>query len=312
MIARLGALNRAGRGAEVLDALNKTDFAQMPDQFRAEARARMAVEAAKAQQAAGAQDAARQQWLDALGAACGQNISLVGDVANDLRSAFRDRLADAEAILRQALEAAPASDICGQRERIILATHLCLTGKPAGALPLLSETQGKLSRGGPDQLSALLTRAQAQDMTGDREGAVATYKEILVDHQDNLTALNNLAYTLVDAPPPLYAPAEARKYAERLRSLLSSNENVGTMLDTIGWVYFHNPNDLELAIAALEEALSTGGPTSAVCLHLAQAYQKANRIADARNVVNQGLEAARRAGNAGDVRQLEDLGSQLN
>jgi len=314
VIARLGALNRAGRGSEVLDAFGKTDFAQLPEQFRGEARTRMGMEAAKAHLAAGATDAAEKQWLQSLRDACGQNIALAGDVAVELRGAYRDRPGEAEALLRRAVEGTAPDEPLGRCLRILLATHLCLTGNGAGALPLLSEALAKVSKGTPEQLSALLTRAQAQDMTGDKEGSVRSYKEILTDYPDNQTALNNLAYTLVESPPPLYAPAEALKYAERLRGLLSSlNENAGTMLDTIGWVYFHNneADALGRAISKLEEALSVGGPSTAVCLHLAQAYQKANRIADARAVLNQGLEAAIQARNADDVRQLEDALAKL-
>ena len=48
-------------------------------------------------------------------------------------------------------------------------------------------------------------------------GGHSDYREILTDDANNATALNNLAYTLVTADPPIYAPAEASKYAERLR-----------------------------------------------------------------------------------------------
>ncbi len=310
LIARVGALNRAGRGTEVLDAFQKTDFASMPDQFRAEAKARMGVEAAKAQQAAGAADAARKQWQQALREACTQNVALAGDVALELRKALSDRPGEAESLLRQMVEDASPDDAVGQRLRIVLATHLCVTGNAAGSLPLLSEALAKVRKGTAEHLSALLTRAQAQDLAGDKEGSVRTYKEILADYEDNQTALNNLAYTLVDAPPPVYAPAEARKYADRLRELLLLGENTSTMLDTIGWVYFHN-NELDLAVSALEEALSVGGPSPAICLHLAQVYQKLNRIADARSVLNQGLELARQSGSAEDVRQLEEALAKL-
>ncbi len=305
LIARLGALNRAGRGAEVLDTFRKTDFAMMPEPGRVEARARMGVEAAKAHHAAGAAEAAAERWQQALCDACTQNIGLAGDVAAELRDTLGDRAGAAEQLLRQTLEGRPADDQVGRCLRILLGTHLCLTGNAAGALPVLSEALATTTKGTPEQLSALLTRAQAQDWTGDREGAIRTYKEVLADYPDNLTALNNLAYTLVEAPPPLYAPAEARKYAERLRSLLVVSENVGTMLDTVGWVHFHN-NELDLAVSALEEAFSASGSDTAVCLHLGQVYRKLNRIADARSVLTQGLELARLSGNAESVRQFED------
>jgi tetratricopeptide (TPR) repeat protein len=310
LIARVGALNRAGRGTEVLDAFQKTDFALMPDQFRAEAKARMGMEAAKAQQAAGAADAARTQWQQALHEACTQNVALAGDVAIELRKALSDRPGEVESLLRQMVADASPNDAVGQRLRIVLATHLCVMGNAAGSLPLLSEALAKVGKGTAEHLSALLTRAQAQDLAGDKEGSVRTYKEILADYEDNQTALNNLAYTLVDAPPPVYAPAEARRYAERLQGLLLLGENTGTMLDTIGWVHFH-VNELDLAVSALEEALSVGGPSPAICLHLAQVYQKLNRIADARSVLSQGLELARQSSSAEDVRQLEEALAKL-
>jgi Flp pilus assembly protein TadD len=145
---------------------------------------------------------------------------------------------------------------------------------------------------------------------GDLDATAKTYREVLATYPNNLTAINNLAYLLVTAEPPVFAPAEALKYAERLRARITADESTASALDTIGWVYFNN-NENDLALAALEEALSLGGPTPMACLHLGAVYQKLNRLPDARATFRQGLELARQAGNPDEIRQLEDALKKL-
>jgi len=305
-LARMGALTKAGRAQEAISLFGKIEFDRWPAQFRSEFRARMMGELAKAYQKLNQEDAARKQWTAALAEAAGSNINLVMDLAGQLRDSSRGRTAEVEGLLRDLVQNHPLDSPVGQRMRIVLAAYLAGSGNAAGALPLLSEVSPKLAPGTPEQLAATLMRAQVQEITGDREGAIRSYKEVLAVSENNTTALNNLAYTLVTSDPPLFAPAEAKKYAEKLRGLITGGgEGAANMLDTIGWVYFKN-NEPELAVAALEEALSLGSPTSTLCLHLGQVYQKLGRNVEARTMFTQGLALARQSGNQEEIQQLEE------
>jgi tetratricopeptide (TPR) repeat protein len=272
--------------------------------MQADVLARMSVQAASAQQELGNAAVATQLWEQALKNASLRTIYLTGEVAAELRAALP--AADAEALLRKVMEQAQRESPPHVRLQIALATHLSQTGQPAAALPLLQQALEKTRPNTPEQLTVLLQRGQTQEAAKDVEGTVRTYREVLATYPDNATALNNLAYILVNSPPPIYAPAEARALGERLREVVRGSENAGVMLDTIGWVYYHN-NEFDLAAAALEEARIAGGAGLAVELHLGQVYLKQNRTADARAILNEGLDKARQAGEQNRVQEFEDV-----
>lgn len=306
VIARIGALTRAERPSEAIALFQSLSFDQLPPQFQVEARARATIEVAKAYAAQKQDEAARTHWRQALEAAAGERLTLMGELASDLRSS---RPADAEALLRTVVESLPAETAAGQRARAVLAMHLISAGNAAAALPVLGEVLSKSAAETPEHLGALLAQAQALEVTQDPEGAVKSYREVLTTRPNEVTALNNLSYMLVTAEKVL-APKEALTYAERLKNLLPNSEAAGTLLDTIGWVYFRN-NELELAAATLLEAEDVSGPTATTCLHLAEVYQKMNRAADARAALERALERARRDGDANSIRQLEDALQKL-
>lgn len=303
-IAQIGALTKAGRGAEGVKLYEQFRFDELPPAAQMVARARMASQAARALVAINQPDEARQKWLAALRDAGQQDIALAGDLANSLRDTYAAQPGASEAILREAVEQNAADPAISERLRIVLATYLCLNGNPAGALPLLADALTRVQPGSPEHLSALLTQAQAQETSGDTSAAVATYRQVLERYAENITALNNLAYLLVTAEPPNFAPAEAKKYAERLKDLVAGNANAATMLDTIGWVYFKN-NDLEAAIAALQDGIESGGGGPAIYFHLAEAYGQAKRDADRREILRRGLEEARERDDTEEVRKFE-------
>jgi tetratricopeptide (TPR) repeat protein/predicted Zn-dependent protease/Tfp pilus assembly protein PilF len=307
-IARQIALTKAGRAAEAVAPIKTFPFDQLPEDRRADARAHMGMATAKAYQALHQDEAAKAQWEQALLDASVTGIGSAGDVATELRLALG--LPEAEAVIRKTIERTPADSLPGQRLRLVLAMHLGRSGRPTEALPLLADALAKVKPGMPEYLAALLTRAGAHESTGDRAGAIRTYREALEADPNSTTALNNLAYMLVTSDPPLYAPAEGRKYAERLRGLLPAQEVAASMLDTIGWVYFKN-DQLDLAAAALEEALGWGTATPTMSLHLGLVYQKLNRMVEARAVLGKGLEQARQDDNQELARELEEALNKL-
>ncbi|MBU1909472.1 MAG: tetratricopeptide repeat protein, partial [Verrucomicrobia bacterium] len=164
LIAQMAALTSGGRGAEAMEIFRKIDFARLPADMRGEAQTRLGMEAAKA-----LQEAAKL------------SITLAGEIAGGLREAFAQEPAAAEALLRHAAEGIPPDDLAAARLRLVLAAHLSVGGNGAAVLSLVAETLPKLGAGTPERLSALITRARAQELTGDVEGAVRTYKEVLAE-----------------------------------------------------------------------------------------------------------------------------------
>jgi tetratricopeptide (TPR) repeat protein len=238
-------------------------------------------------------------------------MAVAGELAQRLPEAFAPD--ECLGLLRAAGDDAPPGAPAALRLRLILAGQLARAGKYEDALQEVASVATKALPGSPEQMSALLTRAQSLELTQNTAGAVQAYKEIIQGYQHGMpaasidflrTALNNLAYTLVTAEPPVYAPAEARTYVERLQALMGPNDATATMLDTVGWVYFKNA-DLAQAAAALEEAISLTGPTATTALHLADVYVAQKRDSDARDVLNRALQVARDRERADEIEQLE-------
>ncbi len=309
-IARLAALNKAGRESEVVRLVGEMRFDDLPPDVKLDVRARVGLEAARALKDS---PQARPAWGQTLMDASIRNAAIVADVSNAMTETLGP--AEAEALLRDAMQQAAASDPArGQRLRLVLAAQLARGPNPAAALPELQEVLRSTPPGTPERFSALLTQAQVQERTGDPAGAVATYREVLKGYEDRSaaatspdylrTALNNLAYLLVTAPPPLYAPAEALRYVQRLQNLITASESAATVLDTVAWVYFKN-NDVEAAAAAIDEAAALGDLTPTVAEHLAEIFRASNRLADARAYLRKAIDQARERGDTEAAKAFE-------
>ena len=296
MAARLSALVKAKRYRDVIEAfLNLGDIRPTPA---------IRVSAARAYQRLDQGQAAGEQWQRALIEAGIQSIELAGAAATELRQSVPPDNADD--ILQRVAAAQPPESPAGLRLRLVLASHRAAAGEPTRALPVLTEVLAKVRPGQPEHLSALLTRALVYDQTGDAAASVATYRDVLRSYPGNVSALNNLSYLLVTSDEPsVYRPQEALTYAERLRTLVAGAPNAGLALDTVGWVYFKN-DQLALAAAALEEGLSLNPENLALPLHLGQVYQQQGRLAEARTMLNRGLDMARARGDADYQRQFEE------
>lgn len=280
LIGRIRALTRADRARDAIAVFEKLPIPRPTPGIR--------VEAAKAYAAAGQAEAARAQWRQALGEAVELDGTLASGIAGELRQALP--AAEAEALLRSLLEAAPAESAARLRMQLLLAAYLANTDATQAALPLLDEVLQRTRRDAAEHRDALMLRAQALERAQGPAAAMPTYREILELDPNNVFAMNNLAYGLVTAEGDAYRPQEARAYAERLWRLVTSDPSAAVVLDTIGWVHFKN-DELDLAAAALEQALaleSAGIP--AVYLHLGQVYAAQRRTADARRVLTRGLE----------------------
>lgn len=284
LIAQMSALIEADRPNEALDLYENLPLSATPG---------LRMQAALAHTALGNPDAARAEWQQALGRAVQVSSALAGPMMHRVRESMSAE--EAETMLRTLLEDVPPGSASGIRLQLILGEHLLRTGDPAGALPRLNEVTSRVAAGTSEYREALMLRAEALRATEGATAAIDTYREIVRHYPDDVPALNNLAYFLVVAEGDAYRPKEAREYADRLWQLVGGQPRAGTMLDTVGWVYYHN-DELELAAGALAEAVASDeDETGNIHYHLGKVYAELNRVADARRVLERGLELAREA-----------------
>lgn len=101
---------------------------------------------------------------------------------------------------------------------------------------------------------------------GNAQAAMEHYRKVLEVEPNNLMALNNLAYHLVNDAKQF---DEALKLAQQAKELAPKDPSVD---DTIGWVYY-NEGLYEDAVTHLKEAVSEQ-PSAVRKYHLAMAYFK--------------------------------------
>lgn len=314
--AAMRALNAAERYNEAISAYQNFPEERLLAMIRpssrplaqAELRSRLGIEVAKAHGGLGATAAEMAQWQECLLSASSLSLGMMGHVADAMREALPPERV--EELVRDQVQQHDLSTETGVRMRVVLATHLTMNKMAQDALAVIGELRAFAKPGTAEHLGMLLTQAQALEYAGDAQGTVQTYREVLSTYDTNVTALNNLAYILVDRAPPLYAPEEAMEYAERLRRVLVGHDSAGSLLDTVGWVYYHNA-EYEMALATLEEALSLGGANPALCLHLGHVYQKLNRNVDARTILARGRDLALQDDDQERLQQIDDVLKQL-
>ena len=115
------------------------------------------------------------------------------------------------------------------------------------------------------------------------------YLEQLKVHPTNLQVLNNLAYLYAN---DLDNAAKALPYAKRALELTPGNSNV---VDTYGWALTRSgryPKGIEV----LERAVAMTGSKPVFHYHLAYAYEKSGRRADAEKQCERGLKLAEQSG----------------
>ncbi|MEW6251948.1 MAG: hypothetical protein AB1716_15005, partial [Planctomycetota bacterium] len=238
-LAEAEALIKADRGRDALKICSGLSVDALPPLLQGGSRAHAEMISAKALDALKQPTEARAKWQHALEVAAQTGFTPASEVASELSKAWKDRTADAENLLRAAVTQVPLDQPVGQRLRIVLATYLTDSNRAAEALPLLKEVLAIVRNDTEEWLMGHLRLARTNEQLKDIPAAVQAYTAVLQRYPTEMTALNNLAYTLVTAEPPSRAPAQALKYAEQLRRRLVGNETgAPTVLDTVGWVYF--------------------------------------------------------------------------
>jgi tetratricopeptide (TPR) repeat protein len=123
--------------------------------------------------------------------------------------------------------------------------------------------QGIIQRA-PNNIQAQLMLGDIDEANHKEADAISHYRTVLNVQEDNLYALNNLAYTLITTNPD-----EALKYAQKALEALPDNP---TVQDTIGWIYCRK-GLYQAALGYLKTSVDHE-PTPRRQFHLAVAYLK--------------------------------------
>lgn len=132
------------------------------------------------------------------------------------------------------------------------------------------------------QLSSVLEKA------GQQAAAEKGLRDLLKQHPDNATAMNNLGYQLLERTDRY---AEALKLIEHAIAIEPVN---GSFLDSLGWAHFKLGN-AEKAREHLEKALIYSRRSATIREHLGDVLQKLGRTAEARRNWEKALELSIKA-----------------
>ena len=202
-------------------------------------------------------------------------------------------LADGDkARARAAFEAARASDPGDAGAGLALAELDISTGQLQEARARLAAILAR----DPANFGALLTMGIVEERAGDRAAALPYYRKAVDVEPDNVTALNNLAYTLADFAN---RPDEALKYAEHALELAPDDAAVE---DTLGWVLYKKQL-FASAVLHLRDSVARE-PTARRKLHLALTYLKMGDTALARKTLQAAINMDPSLPEAESARQL--------
>jgi tetratricopeptide (TPR) repeat protein len=140
-------------------------------------------------------------------------------------------------------------------------------------MPLLS---------GAGSARAHLMMAAVEQMSGNVPEAIRHFRAVVAVDAGNVSALNDLAFLLVETGG---SAEEALKYAQQAKELAPHDPNVE---DTLGWVMYHR-GMYSAALEYLQDSVAREN-AAATNLHLAMTYAKIGDLAAGRRF----LEVARR------------------
>lgn len=191
----------------------------------------------------------------------------------------------------------------GTVSTLLLSSMLALDGQNEQALWSISQAVTMAKEPALKGL-ALTTQGILLYDLGKHEEAVKAYQEALRVKGDDLTVLNNLAYTLAE---DLNRPKEALPYAERAHQLSPADAFV---LDTLGWCLFLM-NRTEDALGVLQESIDRDPELLDPRLHLARLNAKVGRKEQAKSQLQDMLETAEKQGNKAHVSRIQAVMTEL-
>ncbi|MCP4632618.1 MAG: tetratricopeptide repeat protein [candidate division Zixibacteria bacterium] len=171
---------------------------------------------------------------------------------------YQDKLDSAILVLERIIPKFPEShDIYYQIGRIYLTKELQQEA---------ADSFRKAYEQKPDEVGYGLALAETLDRLNDFKSAERILTDIINNHPDNATALNNLAYMYVNRDENL---SRAEKY---LRKALELEPENGAFLDSYGWLLFRM-DKVEDALEYIHKAEETLGSDPEIFSHLADIYK---------------------------------------
>jgi len=161
------------------------------------------------------------------------------------------------------------------------------------------------------QINALRVAALAAYQLNKNDQAETYYKQLIQVMPGDSSAYNNMAYLLAVR---LNNPQMALQYATQANDLLAKQQGVigfahnANILDTLGWIYYMT-GDMADAQDALQASMQYDPPPTAY-YHLGQVLAALKKDSDAREVLQNGLNAAEKT-NDPVSSQIEALLKQL-
>jgi tetratricopeptide (TPR) repeat protein len=218
---------------------------------------------------------------------CGHELALLrspaapDEIVQGSKLLQSNQTAQASALFDQAIRKDPVKI----ENYLMISDVASITHHPDIAIRYAEEGIAACPRSPVNLRAALYTTAAIswRDM-GDYQKALSEHQAAYNLAPDNPLLMNNLGYAYTELPdctPYLDKALElTQKAVEMARSEDASDEEVGTFLDSVGWVYFKQ-NNLDRAQLNLERAASMAGDKSEIHYHLAMVYIRQNRNEDA-------------------------------
>lgn len=185
-----------------------------------------------------------------------------------------------------------ANDRAAAREALAAAIAADPNFRPA----LLTMAQLDIQNGNADKARSSLQRmAAGGDSTaelilgdlefrnGNMDAATADYRKVLDKDPNNIAALNNLAFLLIDHA---HAVDEGLKFAQKAQQLAPESNSTN---DTLGWAYFKK-GDYTNALTYLSRGADKN-PTPVEKYHLAIAYIKSGNSTKGQELLQAALKA---------------------
>ena len=156
--------------------------------------------------------------------------------------------------------------------------------RECGKYDLAENALQKALAGAPDNDGLRYELAILYTAAGDDAKARGVVEEMLRKNPDDPRALNFLGYSLAEKGERL---DEAEKM---IRRALELKPDDGTILDSLGWVYYQR-GDYQTALKYLKDADHQAGPDPEILEHLGDCLTKLGRKADARSAYTRALAA---------------------
>ena len=188
-------------------------------------------------------------------------------------------------------QAAKAADPNFHEADVAIAVIEMESGRPEGARSILNNLIAIRDR----DVSLRVRSAVLESASGNTTQAIAQYRQILTIDQNNVYALNNLAYLLANSNQP----DEALAFAQRAKELKPS---VPQVEDTLGWVLVQKAIYSE-AVRHLQSAANQQPGDPVISYHLGIAYWRSGDRARGAQMLAAALKAAPNLPEAAMARQ---------